>query len=275
MVFIMKKGGKRMKYGFIGLGNMASAIIEGMAASGKFKDDNLFGYNRSEAKTLALKEKHGLIPCRSASELARRAEVIVLAVKPQTMEDVLSEIAPVITPDKTVISIAAGKTTDWYEERLCEGAAVVRVMPNLNAKVKAAVTALCGGKNAEERQLALADGIFSTVGKVYRIEEDKFDVFSAIGGSSGAFVLMYIDALSEAGVRAGFSRSLSEELAAATVVGSGLMCMNSDEHPVALMNRVCSPGGTTIEGVMKLRELGFDSAVQQALAAVIEKNSSL
>ena len=145
-----------MKYGFIGLGNMASAIIEGMAASGKFKDDNLFGYNRSEAKTLALKEKHGLIPCRSASELARRAEVIVLAVKPQTMEDVLSEIAPVITPDKTVISIAAGKTTDWYEERLCEGAAVVRVMPNLNAKVKAAVTALCGGKNAEELNVGFA-----------------------------------------------------------------------------------------------------------------------
>lgn len=264
-----------MKYGFIGLGNMATAIIEGMAASGKFRDDNLFGYNRSEGKTLALKEKHGLIPCRSAAELARRAEVIVLAVKPQTMESVIDEIAPVITPEKTVISIAAGKSTAWFEERLCDGAAVVRIMPNLNARVKASVTALCGGKNAEERHLAIADGIFSTVGKVYRIEEDKFDVFSAIGGSSGAFVLMYIDALSEAGVRAGFSRALSEELAAATTVGSGLMCMNSQEHPVALMDRVCSPGGTTIEGVCKLKELGFESAVQQALAAVIEKTSRL
>lgn len=264
-----------MKYGFIGLGNMAGAIIEGMAASGKFREDNLFGYNRSAAKTTALKKKHGIIPCASALEVAQRAEVIVLAVKPQTMEEVITEIAPAITPEKTVISIAAGKTTAWYEERLCEGAAVVRVMPNINAKVKAAVSAVCGGKNAEDRHIKLTDGIFSTVGKTYVIPETQIDAFSAIGGSSGAFVLMYIDALAEAGVRAGFSRPMAEELAAATVVGSGLLCMNTDSHPIELMNSVCSPGGTTIEGVCKLRELGFDSAVQQALAAVIDKNSKL
>lgn len=264
-----------MKYGFIGLGNMASAIIEGMAASGKFREDNLFGFNRSSTKTMALKKKHGIIPCGSALDVAQRAEVIVLAVKPQTMESVLSEIAPAITPEKTVISIAAGKTLDWYEERLCEGAAVVRVMPNINAKVKAAVTALCGGKNAEERHIKIADGIFSTVGKTYVIPEAQFDAFSAIGGSSGAFVLLYIDALAEAGVKAGFSRPMAQELAAATVVGSGLLCMNTPTHPIELMDSVCSPGGSTIEGVCKLKELGFESAVQQATAAVIEKNSRL
>lgn len=264
-----------MKYGFIGLGNMAGAIIEGMAASGKFREDNLFGFNRSSAKTMALKKKHGIIPCGSALDVAQRAEVIVLAVKPQTMESVLSEIAPAITPEKTVITIAAGKTLDWYEERLCEGAAVIRVMPNINAKVKAAVTALCGGKNAEDRHIKIADGIFSTVGKTYVISESQFDAFSAIGGSSGAFVLLYIDALAEAGVKAGFSRAMAQELAAATVVGSGLLCMNTPTHPIELMDSVCSPGGSTIEGVCKLKELGFESAVQQATAAVIEKNSRL
>lgn len=264
-----------MKYGFIGLGNMASAIIEGMAASGKFREDNLFGYNRSTAKTVALKKKHGIIPCESAIEVARRAEIIVLAVKPQTMESVLSEIAEAITPEKTVITIAAGKALDWYESRLGEGAAVVRVMPNINAKVKAAVTAVCGGKNTEERHIKIAEGIFSTVGKTYVIPESQFDAFSAIGGSSGAFVLLYIDALSEAGVRAGFSRETAQELAAATVVGSGLLCMNSKAHPIELMDSVCSPGGTTIEGVCKLKELGFESAVQQAVSVVIEKNSRL
>ena len=264
-----------MKYGFIGLGNMAGAIIAGMAASGKFKNDNLYGYNRSEGKTLALKEKHGLIPCKSAAEVVEKAEVIVLAVKPQVMPTLLDEIGSLITPDKTVLTIAAGKSCEWYEERLVKGLPVVRIMPNINAKVKAAVTAICGGKNAADEHIKIADGIFSTVGKVYHIEEKMFPAFSALGGASGAFVLLYIDALAEAGVRAGFARPLAEELATATVIGSGLLAMDSDEHPIALMNRVCSPGGTTIEGVCKLKELGFETAVQQGLQAIIDKDKKL
>ena len=264
-----------MKYGFIGLGNMGSAIISGMAASGKFRSDNIFGFNRSESKTLALRDKHGLIPCKSAAELVRRSEVVVLAVKPQMMPALLEEIGELLTPDKTVITIAAGKSCAWYEERLPEGTPVVRIMPNINAKVKAAVSSVCGGRYASEEHIKIAEGVFSTVGKVYRIEEKMFPAFSAMGGASGAFVLLYIDALAEAGVRAGFARPLAEEIAVNTVVGSGLLCMDSKEHPIALMNRVCSPGGTTIEGVCKLKELGFETAVQQGLAAIIEKDHLL
>lgn len=264
-----------MKYGFIGLGNMAGAIISGMAASGKFKDDYIYGYNRSEGKALALRDKHGLIPCKSASEVVMKSEVIVLAVKPQMMPAVLDEVGSLISSDKTVVTIAAGKECAWYEERLSSGVPVVRVMPNINAKVKAAVSAVCGGKCADDKHIKIADGIFSTVGKVYHIEEKMFPAFSALGGASGAFVLLYIDALAEAGVRAGFSRPLSEELATATVVGSGLLCMESGEHPIALVNRVCSPGGTTIEGIVKLKELGFETAVQQGLKAIIEKDIQL
>ena len=199
-----------MKYGFIGLGNMAGAIISGMADSGKFRNDYLYGYNRSEAKTLALKEKHGIIPCGSAAEVVEKAEVIVLAVKPQMMQGLLDEIGKLITKDKLVLTIAAGKTTDWYAERLPKGTPVVRTMPNMNAKVKASVTAICGGKHATEAHIKIADGIFSSVGKVYHIEEGMFPAFSALGGASGAFVLLYIDALAEAGVRAGFARPLPD-----------------------------------------------------------------
>lgn len=106
---------------------------------------------------------------------------------------------------------------------------------------------------------------------MYHIDEDLFPVFGALGGASGAFVLMYIDALA-AGVRAGFARPIAEEIATATVMGSGALAMNSSEHPIALMNAVYSPSGTTIEGVCKLRELGFDTAVQQALQAIIDKD---
>ena len=251
-----------MKYGFIGLGNMAGAIISGMADSGKFRNDYLYGYNRSEAKTLALKEKHGIIPCGSAAEVVEKAEVIVLAVKPQMMQGLLDEIGKLITKDKLVLTIAAGKTTDWYAERLPKGTPVVRIMPNMNAKVKASVTAIGGGKYANEENIKIADGIFSSVGKVYHIEEGMFPAFSALGGASGAFVLLYIDAL-------------AEELATAAVVGSGALAMDSGEHPIALMNKICSPGGTTVEGVCKLKELGFETAVQQGLQAIIEKDMSL
>lgn len=268
-------GGETVRYGFIGLGNMAGAIIEGMVSGGKFSSDEIYGFNRSEGKTIALKDKCGLIPCASAAEVVRKSEVIVLAVKPQMMEDVLKDISTLLTRDKTVLTIAAGKECAWYEQRLGEGVPVVRIMPNINAKVKAAVTAICGGKNTKEEHIKIAEGIFSTVGKVYRIDEKMFPAFSAMGGASGAFVLLYIDALAEAGVRAGFARPLAEEIATATVVGSGLLVMNSDEHPIALMNKVCSPAGTTIEGVIKLKELGFETAVQQGVQAIIDKDKSL
>ena len=144
------QGGTIMKYGFIGLGNMAGAIISGMAASGKFTGDSIYGYNRSEGKTVALKDKCGLIPCSSATEVVNAAEVVILSVKPQVMPTVLSEISHLLTPDKTVISLAAGKPTSWYEEKLPAGDPLVRVMPNLAATVKMAVSALCGGKSATE-----------------------------------------------------------------------------------------------------------------------------
>lgn len=264
-----------MNYGFIGLGNMASAIIAGMAASGKFRNDCIYGYNRTEAKTLALRDRHGLIPCRNAAQVAQKADVIVLAVKPQMMQSVLDEVGRHITTDKLVLTIAAGKTCAWYTERLAKGVPLIRIMPNINAKVKAAVTAICAADGVADEQIKIADGIFSAVGKVYHIEEKQFPAFSALGGASGAFVLLYIDALAEAGVRAGFARPLAEEIATATVVGSGLLAMDSDEHPIALMNQVCSPGGTTVEGVCKLKELGFETAVQQGLRAIIEKDMLL
>ena len=264
-----------MKYGFIGLGNMASAIIEGMVSSGRFADDQILGFNRSEGKTQKLKETVGLIPCSSAADAATQADVIVLAVKPQMMGGVMEEIARVVGTDKKVISIAAGLPTAWYEERLPKGISVVRVMPNINAKVKAAVTAVCGGSCASEEAIQAALGIFETIGKAYRMEEKMFSGFGAIGGASGAFVYLYIDALADAGVRAGFPRPLAVELATQTVLGSARLVEETGEHPIALMNQVCSPAGTTIEGVMTLKKRGFEAAVQDGIEAIIRRDQEL
>ena len=265
---------KQMIYGFIGVGNMASAILRGMARSGRFPQGALCGYNRTPAKALALQEEMGLTVCESERKAAERADAVVLAVKPQMLEGVLEMIASVISPDKLVVTIAAGKETGWYEERLGP-VPVARVMPNINARVGLSVSALCGGRYATPEHLQIAREMFETVGAVYDVEERLFSAFSAIGGASAAFVHLYIDALASAGVQAGLPRPLSEEIACRVVEGSARLTAQSTEHPIALMDQVCSPGGTTIEGVHTLKRLGFETAVQQAVRAVIEKDKQL
>lgn len=264
-----------MNYGFIGLGNMGGAILSGMASSGKFDGDGLYGFNRSPEKAQKLRDSMGLVPCSSAAEVVKSAGVVVLAVKPQMMQKVMDEIAGIVHPSQTVITIAAGLPCAWYESFLGGGIPVVRVMPNICAKVHAAVTAVCAGKYAGEEHLATAEKIFSTVGSVCRIDENMFSAFSAVGGASGAFVDLYIDALAEAGVKAGFPRKFAVEIATDAVLGAAKLVKETGEHPIALCDQVCSPGGTTIEGVLTLKRLGFESAVQQATQAIIDKDKSL
>ena len=264
-----------MKYGFIGLGNMAGAILRGMHRSGDFSQDTLLGFNRTAAKTEALRDEIGLMPCASARDVAERADVIVLAVKPQMLPDVLPEIRGIVTPNQLVISIAAGKPTTYYEEIFAAGVPVVRVMPNINAKVGLSASAVCGGTCAEQKHIDLACRLFASVGAVYPIREEQFASFMAIAGASGAFIHLYIDALASAGVKAGFARPFAESLACQTVLGSATLTQQSDKHPIALMDEVCSPGGTTIEGVHTLKRLGFETAVQQAVQAIIEKDKTL
>ena len=264
-----------MVYGFIGLGNMASAILRGMAASGNFADDTLCGFNRSEGKTLALWHEIGLVPCESAAAVVQMADVVVLAVKPQMLPDVLPLVTPEMTKDKLLVSIAAGKPTTYYEAQLPEGVGVVRVMPNINARVGAAASGICGGKYATEEQMQIVREMFSAVGEVFDVPEHLFAAFMALAGASGAFVHVYIDALASAGVKAGLPRPLAEQLATQATLGAAKLTRESDEHPIALCDQVCSPGGTTIEGVHMLKKLGFETAVQQAVEAIIEKDCKL
>ena len=263
-----------MIYGFIGVGNMASAILRGMAQSGRFSQDALCGYNRTPEKAIKLQRETGMALCDCERAVAETADFVVLSVKPQMMEGVLEKIAPVITSGKLVLTIAAGKETGWYEQRLGQ-VPVVRVMPNINARVRRSVSAICGGRYARPEHLQFTREMFETVGTVYDVEERLFSAFSAIGGASGAFVHLYIDALASAGVQAGIPRALSQEIACRVVEGSARLTAESDQHPIALMDQVCSPGGTTIEGVHTLKRLGFETAVQQAVRAVIEKDRLL
>ena len=191
-----------MVYGFIGLGNMAGAIIRGMAGSGSFSADTLCGFNRSPEKTQRLAQETGLVPCESARQVAEQADVLVLGVKPQMLPDVLPLIAPAVTPKTLVVTIAAGKGFDFYASYLGD-VPLVRVMPNICAQVLCSASAVCPNSLCSPAQAELVRAMFRTVGEVYDIPEAQFAAFSALGGASGAFVQMYIDALSSAGVKAG------------------------------------------------------------------------
>lgn len=264
-----------MKYGFIGLGNMASAIIKGMRQSPGFDSDEIYGYNRSFAKTQALMNSCKLIPSDSICALVQQCDVIILAVKPQVLPDIMGDVASCLVGSKVIITVAAGKNLGWYAALLPKNAPVIRAMPNINARVGCGVCAICPNESATAEHIELARGMFESVGKVYDVSEKLFASFSAIGGASGAFVCLYIDALAQAGVKAGFPRALALELACQTVLGSAKLISSSAEHPIAIMDQICSPGGTTIEGVLKLKELGFESAVHRGIAAIIDKDARL
>ncbi len=266
-----------MKYGFIGLGNMGGAILRGMVSCGNFSDDVILGFDSDQNKLETAAKETGLTPCDSTKDLARESDVIILAVKPQQLPSVLPQIIDV--PDlqeKLFISIAAGFPIQRIRKSLINSkVSVIRAMPNLNAAVGEAITAICQDSPATEEQFDIAEKIFSSVGETVLLTEKLLGAFSAVAGASPAFTFMYADALAMAGVQAGIPRDLSLKIALQAIKGSCINASVSSEHPDLLRDRVCSPGGTTIEGVTVLEENGFKGTVMEAVRAVIEKDDLL
>ena len=263
-----------MKYGFIGLGNMATAIIKGMILSTSYDSKGILGYDPYSKAGRDLASDMGIRVCASLAELAA-ADVLVLAVKPQTLPEVMRELRPLNISGKLVISIAAGRSLAVLQEGLGHGMAIVRVMPNINAKVGAATSAFAANGNCGEEQKIIVDALFSTIGTILELPEEQFAVFTAIAGCSPAFSYMYIDALARAAVRRGIPKAKALEIAASSVYGSAKMILETREHPFALIDQVSSPGGTTVEGVCALQEHGFESAVHKAVEAAVMKDKVL
>ena len=264
-----------MKIGFIGIGNMATAIIAGMRAGGAFENDTLCGFNRSGEKTADAAKRFGIEPCSSVFDTAAACDVVVLCVKPQMLPDVLPDVRRAMDGEKLVVSIAAGKTLAYFADELGENVPVIRVMPNMNAAVGASVSGICPNSRATQEHIRLVRAMFNSVGSVMMLPENMFSAFTAVAGSSPAFTYIYIDALASAAVKAGMPKPMAIDAAAAAVMGSAKMLMESSQHPRAMADKVCSPGGTTIEGVLSLEESGFAGAVEKAVTAVIEKDHSL
>lgn len=261
--------------GFIGTGNMASAIIKGVVESGKIKEEiAVFDINADKAQSLSV--LYGVKVFSSAEEIAKKCDKVILSVKPNIFSSLLPAIGELLkVNDPLIISIAAGKTLNYISGLLPYDARIVRVMPNINAKVGAAVSAYCGNERAGEADLNFVKNLCESFGIALNIEEKLFSAYSAIGGCSPAYAYMFIDSLARAAVKNGMTKAQALQVAAGTVLGSAKMILESDEHPWALVDQVCSPGGTTIEGVAALQKGSFESLVGSAVDAAYLKDKSL
>ena len=266
-----------MNYGFIGAGNMAGAIIKGMTiGTGSFEGKDIYVYDLFPEAAENLSKTCGVNKCDSSADVVAASDVLVLAVKPNVLEDAVKPIKEqLIAKAPLIISIAAGKTVEFLENLISPKLPIVRVMPNINAKVGCATSAFCPNAAVADEQKEVVKNLFSTVGSITELPEKMFGIHGVIGGAAPAFAYLYIDALARAAVKAGMPKKQALELTAQTVLGSAKMVLETGKHPGELKDMVCSPAGTTIEAVRVLEEKGLRSAVIEAMKACAEVSRNL
>ena len=263
------------KLAFLGAGAMAEAIVRGLVAARLYSPAEIALLSPSQTRARALAEELGV--CCAASPLlaVENADVIVLAMKPYQLESALKPLRSEVSPAQMVISILAGISTERLESGFDKSVPVVRAMPNTPALVGAAATAICGGRYADDENLATARSIFEALGLCVEADEKLFDGVTGLSGSGPAYVFNFIEALADGGVRAGLSRAVAMKLAAQTVMGAAQMIVETGEHPGVLKDRVASPGGTTIAGLHELERGGFRGIVMNAVVAASERSKEL
>lgn len=261
-----------MKLGFIGTGNMASAIMSGVIKNNIFLANEIIGSDLLASGREKVKEQFGINVTNSNKDVASLSEVIVLSVKPQFYADVIAEIKDIVKEEQMIITIAPGKTLAWLEEQFGKPVKIVRTMPNTPAMVGAGMTAAVANPYLKEEEIAYIKTILESFGKVEFVPERLMDVVVSTSGSSPAYVYMMIEAMADAAVSGGMPRPQAYQFAAQAVLGSAKMVLETGMHPGALKDMVCSPGGTTIEAVRTLEALGFRSSIIEAMKVCEEKS---
>lgn len=262
------------KIGFIGMGNMGYAMLKGTLKTFDVSEV-VFSDSNEEAMKRVNKETN-VEYVLSNAECANNAKYIILAVKPQFMDIVLKNIRDIVKPDNVIISIAAGITAEYLKSNLGTDIRVVRSMPNTPALLGEGMTGVCyNNKEFSFEETETINKIFSSVGKVKKVDEKIMDAVVCASGSSPAYVYMFIEALADSVVRCGMPRSDAYEFVAQTVLGSAKMVLETKAHPGLLKDMVCSPGGTTIAGVAALEEHGFRNAIMKATEACCARSKEL
>ena len=252
---------------------MGSALLSGLIRSGRDAGQLVItGRNAQRAEELA---GHYGVRLMSNVEAARAADTLVLVVKPQDMEGLLAEISGHVPAGSLVVSLAAGITTGFLEERLPAGTAVVRVMPNTPALVDEGMAAVSPGQHCDEVHLREAEELLRSCGKVLRVAEKHLDAVTAISGSGPAYIFYVVEAMIEAGVLLGMPRTTSTELVVQTLYGAATMLKETGQHPTVLREQVSSPGGTTMAAVRQLDDHKVRAAFVTAMEAASERSKQL
>jgi len=263
------------KIGFIGAGNMAEAMIKGLLHGGTSTPQNIVVSDVRPDRLDFIEELFDVSVSEGNPDLVHRADLIVLAVKPQIMETVLIELVDHLDLSKLIISIAAGISLATIESHLKKDLRLIRAMPNIAALVLESATAICPGKHASHDDLKLAKAIFDSVGKTVIIEEELMDAITGLSGSGPAYLFLIIDAMADAGVKVGLSRDDALTLSAQTVLGAAKLLIETGEHPGRLKDKVTSPGGTAIAGLHTLEAGGLRTTLINAVEVATLRSREL
>ena len=235
-----------MKLGFVGTGNMASAIMGGIIDKKVIPAEEIIGSDLSAPGRERAKEQFGIHVTGSNQEVVEKAEVVILAVKPQFYEDVITKIRDSVREDQIIITIAPGKTLAWLSEKFGKTVKIVRTMPNTPAMVGEGMTAACPNEHMTEEETAYVKTLLESFSRVEIVPERLMDVVVSVSGSSPAYVFVLIEAMADAAVSGGMPRAQAYQFAAQAVLGSAKMVLETGRHPGELKDMVCSPAGTTI-----------------------------
>lgn len=251
--------------GFIGIGNMGYAILSRL--SEKINKDDIIFTDINKERCKEISEKTGVRYVENNKKLAEEADYILLAVKPQFLAGVMNDIKDVSDDKKIILSIVAGVSSDRLKDGILKGR-IVRSMPNTPAMVGEGMTGIAYDENEfSQEEIEMIHTIYGSFGKYRKVPENLIDIVTCASGSSPAYVYMFIEAMADSVVKHGMPRDAAYEFVAQTVLGSAKMVLESKEHPGALKDKVCSPGGTTIAGVAALEEYGFRNSIIKATDA--------
>lgn len=265
-----------MKIGFIGLGNMATAMIGGMLNKGIVKPEEIIGSSKTELTSQKIKERFDITTATDNVWVAGQADILFLAVKPVFFPEVIEEIRDAVKPDALVVSIAAGRDLKYLKEAFGRPELkLIRCMPNTPALVMEGCIGVCAGEGVSREDMDRVLVLLRSCGMASVVPERLMDVVVGVSGSSPAYVFMFIEAMADAAVAAGMPRKQAYEFAAQSVMGSAKLMLETGKHPGELKDMVCSPGGTTIQAVKVLEEKGMRAAVMDAMEACINKSKNM
>jgi pyrroline-5-carboxylate reductase len=259
----------------LGAGKIGETLVRGLLEAGAATPDRVTVTAGHPERLDDLRARFGVTGTLSNAMAARGADVVILAVKPQTLPTVVAEVGGVLEPRQLVISVAASVGTAFIEQGLREAVPVVRAMPNTACLIGRGMTALAAGTGATREHLALAAAVFDAVGRTVVVDEKHMDAVTGLSASGPAYLYVVIESLAEAGVKVGLPRDVATLLAAQTVVGAGAMVLETGEHPAKLKDAVTTPAGCTVDGLLELEEGGLRVTLIKAVVRATQRAKEL